>query len=96
MLISFPADPLPQVNRRVLSFYVLVDSVDIVCEISFEALEDHFGVNTRSGQSVVDAFHAHREEFASLVGHTVSHRLHGRRCQIFSRDIVYARAERHA
>lgn len=90
MIVSFPDELWPRVVYRTLCFRIVVDGRDVTCEISFEALEDHFGANPRRGQSVIEAFNAHRAEIERVVTRSIPHRLNGTRCQLFSRDLAGA------
>ncbi|WP_224010958.1 DUF1488 family protein [Paraburkholderia tropica] len=72
----------------------MVDGRDVTREISFEALEDNFGVNPRRRQSVIETFTAHRTEIERVVTRSIPHRLSGARCQLFSRDLVGASTRR--
>ncbi|OBR49201.1 DUF1488 domain-containing protein [Paraburkholderia tropica] len=90
MIVSFPNEVSPRVVHKTLCFRVVVDGRDVTCEISFEALEDHFGANPRRRQSVIEAFTAHRAAIERVVTRNIPHRLSGTRCQLFSRDLVGA------
>lgn len=58
--IHFPqTEPLYTPNTTV-AFEVVVDGVRATCEISEEALQDHFGAVSRSAAELVRAFKEHR------------------------------------
>lgn len=61
MQISFPNE-VPEYSARelTLAFPALVDGELVLCEITAEALEDHFGAASPRLEDMVGAFDAHR------------------------------------
>jgi hypothetical protein len=61
MQISFPNE-IPEYSARelTLAFPALVDGERVQCEITAEALEDHFGAASPRLEDMVGAFDAHR------------------------------------
>ena len=58
MEISFPDLVKPKVTAMgTISFQTLVDGEFIWCEISCEALRDHFGAKSMNGNDLLLAFH---------------------------------------
>jgi len=58
MEISFPNLVMPKVTAMgTISFQTMVDEEYIWCEISFEALRDHFGAPSMEGNDLLLTFH---------------------------------------
>jgi len=58
MEISFPNLVMPKVTAiGTISFQTMVDGDYIWCEISFEALRDHFGAASLNGNDLLLTFH---------------------------------------
>ncbi|PRC91218.1 DUF1488 domain-containing protein [Solimicrobium silvestre] len=63
MEISFPNLVMPKVTAMgTISFQTLVDGEYIWCEISCEALRDHFGAHSMDGNDLLYSFHMSKEE----------------------------------
>ncbi|CAG9257228.1 hypothetical protein PUN4_280155 [Paraburkholderia unamae] len=67
-------------------FVAMVDATEVNCEVSPEALADHFGAKRMDPPCLLAAFEAHRREILATAAAMLPHRLSGRRCLLFSRD----------
>ncbi|HEX2531851.1 MAG TPA: DUF1488 domain-containing protein [Burkholderiaceae bacterium] len=67
MEIEFPNRVLPKVTAMgTVSFQAQVDGKIIWCEISIEALRDHFGATPGNGDAMVRAFHNGRTQIEEV------------------------------
>lgn len=67
MDIEFPRQVMPKVTALgTVSYQVKVNGEFIWCEISFEALRDHFGGRPTGGSELVDAFDKGRATIESV------------------------------
>ena len=63
MEISFPNLVMPKVTAiGTISFQAMVDDNYIWCEISFDALRDHFGAASMHGNDLLMTFHKCKAE----------------------------------
>jgi len=63
MEISFPNLVMPKVTAMgTISFQTMVDGEYLWCEISCEALRDHFGAVSMDGNDLLYAFHMCKAE----------------------------------
>ena len=63
MEISFPNLVMPKVTAiGTISFQTMVDGEYLWCEISFEALRDHFGAASLNGNDLLYTFHSCKAE----------------------------------
>lgn len=86
MIVQFPHTTAGYVQTGAVSFVALVDGTEVICEISPEALEDHFGATRTHRSCLLAAFESHRAEIESAAAAILPHRLKERRCLLFSRD----------
>lgn len=87
MIIRFPRTQAFYCAGGTIRFDAEVDGAQVTCEISPEALEEHF--RARPGQAgLLSAFAAHRDEIESIARQTLPHRLSAGRCQLFLRDFM--------
>jgi hypothetical protein len=109
MTVLFPDIAATCSLRGNVTFIAMVEATEVICEISPEALVDHFGAKRSDRSCLLAAFEAHRKEILPAVAEIIPHRLSGRHCLLFSRDFptcatpnVHAmnerplRAQRHA
>jgi hypothetical protein len=88
MFVLFPDIAATCSLRGTVTFVAMVETTEVVCEISPEALVDHFGARRTDRSCLLAAFEAHRQEILPTVEALIPHRLSGRRCLIFSRDFL--------
>jgi hypothetical protein len=74
--------------RGNVTFVAMVETTEVICEISPEALVDHFGARRTDRSCLLAAFEAHRQDILPTVEALIPHRLSGRRCLLFSRDFL--------
>jgi hypothetical protein len=88
MFVVFPDIAATCSLRGNVTFIAMVEATEVVCEISPEALVDHFGARRTDRSCLLGAFEAHRQEILQTVESIIPHRLSGRHCLIFSRDFL--------
>ncbi|CAG9226064.1 conserved hypothetical protein [Paraburkholderia tropica] len=86
MLINFTSGPASWTPNRTLAFPAFVDGVEIICELSLEAIEDHFGANRSRRDSLIAAFDRHRSRIEAVAQRVIPHRAIAGRCPLFARD----------
>jgi hypothetical protein len=88
MFVLFPDIAATCSLRGTVTFVAMVETQEVICEISPEALVDHFGARRTDRSCLLAAFESHRQEILLTVETIIPHRLSGRRCLIFSRDFL--------
>ncbi|RQS26809.1 MULTISPECIES: DUF1488 domain-containing protein [unclassified Burkholderia] len=86
MVIHFLNKQATYTQNTTVSFAALVDGVEIACEISGEALTDHFAASSMRGADLVAAFEAHRPEIEAVARVFLPRRLPAGRCLLVSAD----------
>lgn len=86
MVIHFSNKPARYTPRTTVAFPVLVDGAEAECEISAEALEDHFGATSMRGADLVAAFDAHRTEIEAVARGRLPQRLPAGRGLLVTQD----------
>lgn len=94
MLVLFPSTAATCSLKGNVTFVAMVDATEVICEVSPEALVDHFGARRTDRSCLLAAFEAHREEILSIAATVLPHRLSGRHCLLFSRDFPTTRVPR--
>jgi hypothetical protein len=89
MIVQFPHTTAGYTYTGTVSFIAIVDGAEVLCEISPEALEDHFGATHTDRSCLLAAFEGHRAEIESVAAAILPFRLKERRCPLFSRDFRY-------
>jgi len=89
MIVQFLHTTAECTYTGTVSFIAIVDGTEVVCEISPEALEDHFGATHTDRSYLLTAFERHRAEIESVAAAILPYRLKERRCPLFSRDFRY-------
>lgn len=70
MVIEFPNLTAPKITAMgTISFQAKIDGEFIWCEISFEALQHHFGCNPRTGNDLLQAFRQGRLRIENAARH---------------------------
>jgi hypothetical protein len=65
--LSFPpVDPAWEFDRDVVRFYAVVDNKTVVCNVSLEALFEHFGVRKPDASEAIRAFTTHRAQIEEV------------------------------
>lgn len=91
MKIRFPNAALVYMANGAVAFRAQVDGEEVMCEVSPEALEDHFGARPARASRLA-AFEQHRARIETVALATIPQRLRDQRCQLFSRDFRQAYA----
>lgn len=86
MVIYFSNKPATYTPNTTVAFPALVDGTEVACEISAEALTDHFEAISMRGVDLVAAFEAHRAEIEAMVRAVLPQRLPAGRCLLVSQD----------
>ena len=86
MIVQFPHTSAGYTHTGTVTFVAMVDGTAVICEISPEALEDHFGATRTHRSYLLAAFESLRAEIESVAAAILPHRLKERRCLLFSRD----------
>lgn len=70
MIIEFPNLTAPKITAMgTISFQAKIDGEFIWCEISFEALQYHFGGNPKAGNDLLQAFKYGRSKIENAARH---------------------------
>jgi hypothetical protein len=70
LVIEFPNLTAPKITAMgTISFQAKIDGEFIWCEISFEALQHHFGGNPRTGNDLLQAFRYGRHQIENTARH---------------------------
>lgn len=86
MEIEFPNKPAVYTPNTTVAFLALVDGVEVICEISAEALEDHFGATSMHGVDLVAAFEARRAGIEAVARLRIPQRFPAGRCLLVTLD----------
>ncbi|TDG01503.1 DUF1488 domain-containing protein [Paraburkholderia guartelaensis] len=84
MVIHFSNKPAKYTPNTTVAFLALVDGAEVECEISVEALEDHFDAPSMQGVDLVAAFEAHRTQIEAVARVKLPQRLPAGRCLLIS------------
>lgn len=80
-----PVDPVYTVNDTV-SFQMVVDGDVATCEVSSEALQDHFGAMTHKAADLVSAAKQHRGAIEAVAKQKAPARLAAGRALLMTND----------
>lgn len=86
MPIHFPTTPGVYTPNNTVAFAAQINGVDVTCEISVEALEDHFGARSTRGTDLVAAFEANRTAIEAVARVKLPQRIPAGRCLLVSAD----------
>jgi hypothetical protein len=86
MVIHFSAKPATYTPNTTVAFPAMVDGIEVMCEISAEALADHFEAVSMRGADLVAAFQGHRAEVEAMARAVLPQRLPSGRCLLVSQD----------
>lgn len=86
MPIQFPTTPSVYTPNNTVAFTAQINGVDVICEISAEALEDHFGARSARGTDLVAVFEANRPAIEAVARVKVPQRIPAGRCLLVSAD----------
>ncbi|WP_321866804.1 DUF1488 family protein [Paraburkholderia tropica] len=86
LLINFPSGPAFWTTNRTIAFAAFVDGVEVICELSLEAIEEHFGASRSRRDSMIAAFDRHCSRIEAVAQRVIPQRLAAGRCPLFSRD----------
>lgn len=67
MAIHFPNEEPTYTQRTTVAFPILLNDVSVSCEISTEALMDHFGAKTINAVDLIAAFKSNRSAIENAV-----------------------------
>lgn len=84
MTISFPAQSPAMTQHGTVAFQAVVDGAATVCEISAEALQDHFGATTIQPHDLLTAFISGKNTIHDVARKKVPHA--AGRCLLVSMD----------
>ena len=85
MAIYFPLEEPIYTRNTTVAFRAMLNDVTVVCEISTEALRDHFGATTVNPKDIIAAFQAHRSDI-EIVARLKLTNIATDRCLIVSAD----------
>lgn len=86
MPIQFSNKPGVYTPNTTVAFSALVNGVEVSCEISEEALSDHFGAAGHTGKDLVAAFEKHRAQVEAVARVKLPARAPLGRCLLVSTD----------
>lgn len=86
MAIHFYNTPGIYTPNTTVAFRAQFNGVDVTCEISAEALQDHFGVRSASGPDLVYAFESNRPVIEAVAREKIPQRIPAGRCLLLSAD----------
>lgn len=87
MIIQFPPRQGVYTPNTTVSFPATIDGTDVACEISTEALIDHFGAISIRAADLIAAFEQHRQAIEAVARRVIPHRIVvGGRCLLISSD----------
>lgn len=86
MVIRFSNTPATYTRNTTVAFPELVDGTEVACEISAEALADHFDAISMRGPDLVAAFEARRAQIEAMARTVLPQRLPAGRCLLVSQD----------
>lgn len=86
MAIHFPNKSSVYTANTTVAFPAQINGVDVTCEISTEALQDHFGVGSAYGPDLVAAFEANRAVIEAVAREKLPQRAPMGRCLLVSAD----------
>lgn len=69
-----------------VAFPAEFNGIDVTCEISAEALQNHFGVRSANGADLVAAFEANRAAIEAVAREKLPQRIPAGRCLLVSAD----------
>lgn len=69
-----------------VAFPAQIDGVDVTCEISAEALEDHFGASSNKSADLLAAFDANRAAIEKVARIRLPERIQTGRCLLKTED----------
>nr|WP_063791585.1 DUF1488 domain-containing protein [Burkholderia ambifaria] len=86
MAVHFYNMPGIYTQNMTVAFRAQFNGVDVTCEISTEALQDHFGAQSASGADLVFAFEANRPVIEDIARVKLPQRIPAGRCLLVSTD----------
>ncbi len=86
MPIQFPNKPAIYTTNTTVAFLAVLNGVDVTCEISTEALCDHFGAVSIKGIDLVAAFDRNRAVIESVARSVLPQRAPAGRCLLVTAD----------
>lgn len=86
MPINFPNARGVYTQNTTVAFPAQVNGIDVNCEISAEALEDHFGARSANGSDLLAAFEANRSAIEAVARVKLPQRIPTGRCLLVSAD----------
>lgn len=86
MAVHFYNTPGIYTQNTTVAFRGQFNGVDVTCEISMEALQDHFGAHSANGADLVFAFEANRSAIEAVAREKLPQRIPIGRCVLVSAD----------
>ncbi|MGH8376797.1 MAG: DUF1488 domain-containing protein, partial [Pseudomonas sp.] len=86
MAIHFSNTPGLYTQNTTVAFRAQLNGVDVTCEISTEALQDHFSARSARGADLVAAFDANRPVIEAVAREKLPQRIPAGRCLLVSAD----------
>ena len=86
MAIQFSKLPAVYTQNTTVAFLAKINGIDATCEISGEALRDHFGAKSMVGSELLIAFEANRGLIESAASAVMPNRAPTGKCLLFSTD----------
>ncbi|MPV65557.1 DUF1488 domain-containing protein [Burkholderia sp. BE17] len=86
MAVHFFNTPGIYTPNTTVAFRAQFNGIDVTCEISAEALQDHFGVRTANGADLVFAFEANRPAIETVARVLIPQPIPAGRCLLMSTD----------
>jgi hypothetical protein len=84
MTISFPSQNPAMTQHGTVAFQAVVEGAAIVCEISADALQDHFGATTNQSHDLLTAFISGKSHIHDVAREKLPHS--AGRCLLVSKD----------
>jgi hypothetical protein len=86
MAIHFSNKPGVYTQNTTVSFPAQINGVDEVCEITMEALQDHFGAKSANAVDLLSAFGTNRAAIEAVARVNLPQRILTGRCLLVSAD----------
>lgn len=86
MTMSFPAKPAACTSNMTVAFPAIVNDMQISCEISAEALQDHFEATSLACAALLDAFNRNRSQIEQVAARVVPVRAQAGRALLSTAD----------
>ena len=86
MSIQFPLKLSSFTTNTTVAFPAQLNGIDGTCEISTEALQDHFGATSFKGEDLIKAFETNRTAIEVVARVKLPQRMPAGRCLLVSAD----------